>query len=189
MLGSYSLMWVLAALLPQVFARLDVAVTVATAMSGLLDVVRGLTFLALHLWQGWHSRRWPLVVVIAGLPAGFFLALFGPDLPTVLAGEVVFGLAAGMTYYAALYYAMIVKNAAVEAGGAHEGLIGAGFALGPVAGLLGGLAAPALGGPVQGMIAGTGPLILACAAGAAWFLLRTPRQVDGPGDRAAPLGP
>jgi hypothetical protein len=189
MLGSYSLMWVLAALLPQVFARLDVAVTVATAMSGLLDVVRGLTFLALHLWQGWHSRRWPLVVVIAGLPAGFFLALFGPDLPTVLAGEVVFGLAAGMTYYAALYYAMIVKNAAVEAGGAHEGLIGAGFALGPVAGLLGGLAAPALGGPVQGMIAGTGPLILACAAGAAWFLIRTPRRVTGPGDRAAPPGP
>ncbi len=47
----------------------------------------------------------------------------------------MFGIAGGMTYYAALYYAMVMKNAAVEAGGAHEGLIGSGLMVGPVIGL------------------------------------------------------
>jgi len=184
MLGSYSLMWVLAALLPRVYTDLGIGVTAATALSALLDAVRTTAFVVLGLWQGWHSRRWTQAVVIFGLPAGFFLALFAPNLAaavgggsglglaTVLVGEVIFGLVAGTTYYAALYYAMIVKNAAVEAGGAHEGLIGTGFAIGPLAGLAGGWLAPRVGGPVAGMTAGIAPIILICSAGAAWFLAK-----------------
>ena len=176
MLCSYSLMWVLAALLPAVFANLAVGVKAATALSGLLDVFRGLTFLALHLYVGWHNRGWPLVIAIFLLPAGFFITLFGPSVPAVLAGEMLFGLGAGMTYYSALYYAMIVKNAAVEAGGAHEGIIGIGFVIGPLAGLLGAALAPAVGGPLPGMVAGMGPLILICVAGGVWFLAKVARQ-------------
>ncbi|MBM4017269.1 MAG: MFS transporter [Planctomycetes bacterium] len=176
MLASYALMWILAALLPRVFADLGVEVRRATALSSLLDVFRTMAFLVLGLWRGWHWRRWPLVIVIFGLPAGFFVSLYGPDVATVLAGEVIFGLAAGMTYYAALYYAMVVKNAAVEAGGAHEGLIGAGFAIGPLAGLAGGAIAPAVGGPVSGMAAGVAPVILTCAAGAVYSLARARRR-------------
>jgi hypothetical protein len=190
MLGSYSLMWVLAALLPRVYADLAIDVRAATALSALLDGVRAATFLGLGLWVGWHNRRWTQVIVIFGLPAGFFLTLFGPNLAaalgggsglglaTVLVGEVIFGLVAGTTYYAALYYAMVVKNAAVEAGGAHEGLIGAGFAIGPLAGLAGGWLAPMLGGPVAGMTAGIAPIVIICSAGAVWFLAKcgTSRQ-------------
>jgi hypothetical protein len=176
MLCSYSLMWVLAALLPGVFANLAVGVRSATALSGLLDVFRGLTFLALHLYVGWHNRGWPLVVGIFLFPAGFFLALFGPSVSAVLAGELIFGVAAGLTYYAALYYAMVVKNAAVEAGGAHEGIIGVGFVIGPLAGLLGAALAPSLGGALWGMLAGMGPLILLCVAAAVWFLAKVARQ-------------
>ena len=190
MLGSYSLMWVLAALLPRVYADLAIDVRAATALSALLDGVRAATFLGLGLWVGWHNRRWTQVIVIFGLPAGFFLALFGPNLAaalgggsglglaTVLVGEVLFGLVAGTTYYAALYYAMVVKNAAVEAGGVHEGLIGAGFAIGPLAGLAGGWLAPMLGGPVAGMTAGIAPIVIISSAGAVWFLAKcgTSRQ-------------
>ena len=184
MLGSYSLMWVLAALLPRVYTDLGVGVTAATALSALLDAVRTAAFVGLGLWQGWHNRRWTQVIVIFGLPAGFFLALFAPNLAAVLgggggvglaavlAGEVIFGLVAGTTYYAALYYAMIVKNAAVEAGGAHEGLIGTGFAIGPLAGLAGGWLSPRVGGPVAGMTAGIAPIILVCSAGAVWCLAK-----------------
>ncbi|MCX5654952.1 MAG: MFS transporter [Planctomycetota bacterium] len=184
MLGSYSLMWVLAALLPRVYADLDIDVTAATALSAVLDGVRTASFLGLGLWVGWHNRRWTQVVVIFGLPLGFFLTLFGPNiaaalggggglgLATVLVGEVVFGVVAGTTYYAALYYAMVVKNAAVEAGGAHEGLIGAGFAIGPLAGLAGGWIAPLVGGPVAGMAVGIAPIIVASSAGAVWFLAK-----------------
>ena len=182
MLGSYSLMWVLAALLPRVYADLGIDVTAATALSAVLDGVRTASFLGLGLWVGWHNRRWTQVAVIFGLPLGFFLTLFGPNiaaalgggagtgLATVLVGEVVFGVVAGTTYYAALYYAMVVKNAAVEAGGAHEGLIGAGFAIGPLAGLAGGWVAPIVGGPVMGMALGVAPLIILCSFGTVWFL-------------------
>ena len=176
MLSKYSLMWILAALLPGVFARLGVDVRLATTMSGLLDVVRCLTFLVLGLYVGWHNRRGPLAWAIVGLPVGFFMALFAPNLPVLLAGEVIFGVAAGMAYYAALYYALVVKNASVEASGAHEGLIGTGFAIGPVAGLAGHAMAPALGGLVQGMVAGTGVIVLTCGLGAAVTLARTCRR-------------
>ena len=175
MVSGYSLLWILAALLPGVFADLDVPVTVATALAGLLDVFRFATFVLLQYWRGWHSRAWPLAVVLAGLPTGFFLAVSAAGLPAVLVGELVFGHSVGMTYFASLYYGMVVKNAAVEAGGAHEGLIGGGFALGPAIGLLGRKLAPVLGGAVVGMAAGVGPLLAVCSAGAVASLLKVLR--------------
>jgi hypothetical protein len=176
MLSKYSLMWILAALLPGIFKGLNVKnVIVATALAAQLDVFRSLTFLALHVWRGWHRRWEPLAWVIAGLPAGFFLAVFGPSVAVVLLGELVFGVSAGMTYYAALYYAMVVKNASVDAGGAHEGLIGAGFAVGPAAGLAGNALAPAVGGVVLGRIAGVAPVVVACVVGAVVSLVKVAR--------------
>ena len=41
-----------------------------------------------------------------------------------------------MTYYAALYYAMSVGRAKVDAGGTHEALIGGGYMFGPLVGLM-----------------------------------------------------
>ena len=94
----------------------------------------------------------------------------------MLAGEVAFGLAAGLTHYAALYYAMVVKNASVDAGGAHEGLIGLGFTAGPAAGLAGRALVP--GSYVLGTLAGIGPLLAVCTAGAVWSLVGIrPRQI------------
>ena len=55
----------------------------------------------------------------------------------MVTGELLFGTAAGFLYTAALYYAQVVQNASVDAGGAHEALIGVGYALGPGAGLVG----------------------------------------------------
>ncbi len=177
MISCYSLIWILAALLPGVFADLGVPVTVATALAGLLDVFRLTAFAALQVWHGWHSRAWPLALVVVGLPVGFFLAISAAGLPMVLAGELVFGLSAGMTYVGSLYYGMVVKNAAVEAGGAHEGLIGGGFALGPCLGLVGRKLAPVFGG-VVGMAAAVGPLLALCSAGTVAALLKVVRA-DG----------
>jgi len=61
----------------------------------------------------------------------------GYSLGVVILGEVVFGVFVGVIYHLALYYALVVKNAAVDAGGGHEGLIGLGLALGPAVGLVG----------------------------------------------------
>jgi hypothetical protein len=172
MMASYCLLWTLAPLLPRVFTNLQIAVTTATALSGLLDVFRGLTFLVLQIYVGWHSRRWPIVAAMFLLPVGFYGALFGPNVAAVLAGELLFGVGAGAVYYGALYYAMVVKNAAVEAGGAHEGIIGSAFVVGPLAGLVGNRLTRVLGGPFAGMLAGMGPVIVTCTAGAIWFLAK-----------------
>ena len=134
--SSYVGMFLIAPLMPAVFHRLGREIEEATAYSGLLDLSRFATFALLFAIPYWHGRRW--VPLAAGLlvPAGFFLTLFGATLEMVLVGEVLFGIAAGTLYYGALYYALLVSNAAVDAGGAHESLIGGGFALGPIIGLL-----------------------------------------------------
>ncbi|HUU30516.1 MAG TPA: hypothetical protein VMY69_00275 [Phycisphaerae bacterium] len=180
---SYMFLWVLSALMPRIFADLNVGVSVSPALSGVLDGVRGLTFLALQIYLGWHNRVLPLVGVVMGLPAGFLMILFGPNLATVLLGELVFGASAGMAYYAALYYAMVVKNAAVEAGGGHESLIGVGLVIGPLAALLGGALGPALGNPTLGMAVGVAPLVIVGAGGAVWSLLGLRRRT-GPAESA-----
>jgi hypothetical protein len=172
MVASYSSMWILAALLPGVFARLGFTVGAATGLSSVLDAGRVTAFVTLQVWPGWHGRALPLFVAAAGLASGFFMTLFGPHIAVVLAGEALFGLSIGTIYYAALYYAMVVKNASVDAGGGHESLIGSGFAIGPTAGLLALWLAPRLGGPLPGNLATVGLLFLLCTAGAIRSVLR-----------------
>jgi len=180
MLSSYALLFLLAPLMPAVFARLGFPVEWGAGLSGAIDIVRVGAFIALGYWTGWHSRVSPLLVSLVIMPGGFFMVLFGDTLALVLAGELLFGLAAGQTYYASLYYAMVVKNASVDAGGAHESLIGSGFALGPALGLV----AIALSGPMGGILPGTivavGPLIVICSAMAMSALLRYKRTAGLP---------
>jgi len=178
MVTNCSLMAILGALMPRVFADLGLSVPAATALAALMELVRGATFLGLHRYTFWHDRRGPLVAIVAALPAGFVLVLLGHGVATVVAGEVIFGMAAGMTYYASLYYSMVVENASVEGGGVHEGLIGMGGVVGPVSGMAG---PPATGlGPTAGVVAGVGPLVAASSAGALWFLAKArPREARG----------
>ncbi len=166
MVASYTLLFLLAPLMPSIFGRLGLEVRQATMCASLLDVLRLTAFALLGVFPQWHGRSWPLAVISAVLPASFFMVLFGQTLPVVLLGETLFGLAAGVAYCAALYYALIVKNASVDAGGAHESLIGLGFAVGPLAGLAGhALAAPA-GGYVTSMLLAVAPLVLTALGGA-----------------------
>lgn len=174
LLLSYALLFLLAPLVPNVFAALGLGVAEATSAAGVLDVARVGCFALMGTYIGWRGRALPLVLVIVLLPLSFAMILFGRSLGVVLLGEITFGLASGLTYTASLYYALLVKNASVDAGGAHEGLIGLGFALGPLAGLTGGALAPALGGYVLAMLASVTPLFLLCTAGAL-RALRTPR--------------
>jgi MFS family permease len=67
---------------------------------------------------------------------GFVGILVAQDLAMLIIGLAVFGGGMGMTYYAALYYAMSVGRAKVGAGGTHEALIGGGYMFGPLVGLL-----------------------------------------------------
>jgi predicted MFS family arabinose efflux permease len=172
MLSSYALLFLVAPLLPDVFGRLGRSVEQATLWASCLDAVRVLTFALLATLPGWHGRPLPLLLGALGLPLGFAAIVFGNSLWVVVAGELVFGVMAGVTYYAALYYAMVVKNASVDAGGAHERLIGLGLVLGPGLGLIGHQVARAGGSYLMGILVGAGPLVLLCWFGSLRSLLR-----------------
>lgn len=166
MLSSYALLFLLAPLMPGVFHRLGQSVEHATWWAACLDAVRLITFGLLGVLTAWHGRTGPLVMNAIGLPLSFAAILFGPALWVVVLGEIAFGVLAGVTYFAALYYAMVVKNASVDAGGAHESMIGLGFALGPGVGLVGHALSRAAGSYLGGVLLGVAPLLAVCLWGA-----------------------
>ena len=178
MLASYSSMWILAALMPRIFADLGYSTSRSTALSSALDITRLAGFAILGAWAGWHGRRYPLVLAMPILAGGFSLVIFGTSLGIVVGGELMFGAAAGIIYFAALYYAIVVKNASVEAGAGHEGLIGSGFALGPLAGLIGVALEPHIGSRVGGILLGVAPIYCICYFLAARSLVRLGRPVE-----------
>jgi predicted MFS family arabinose efflux permease len=185
MLAGYGLLFLLAPLMPAIFQRLRLDVAMATPAAALFDVVRVTSFVVLGRTGGvWRGRATPLAVTAILLPVGFLMVLFGSGLATVLAGEVIFGAASGFAYTAALSYAMVVENASVDAGGTHEGLIGLGLGLGPLAGIAGYLLAGqrfvVMGGEIgslQGTLVAVSPLLMACVAGA---LRPMPRLLRAP---------
>ena len=178
MLASYSSMWILAALMPRIFADLGYSTSQSTALSSALDITRLAGFAILGAWAGWHGRRYPLVLAMPILAGGFSMVIFGTSLGIVVGGELMFGAAAGIIYFAALYYAIVVKNASVEAGAGHEGLIGSGFALGPLAGLIGVALEPHIGSRVGGILLGVAPIYCICYFLAARSLIRLGRPVE-----------
>ncbi len=164
LMGSYAMLYLLAPLLPDIFGGLGYGVIAATALAALLDLGRFAAFVFMRSYAGWHGRTVWLLVPLVAMPAGFLLALVAGQTAGVIAGEVLFGITAGVVYYCALYYAMVVKNASVDAGGAHEAMIGAGFAIGPVVGLATIGLAVVTHSNLAGTLLGTAPLVAAIMA-------------------------
>jgi MFS family permease len=129
---SYALMQILTALLPGKFHAAGISVAMATIYAGFVDASRTLAFLLMSSTHWWHGKKTFLVLVSLTLALGFCACMFGDMIPLILAGEIIYGLAAGFAYYSALYYAMILSKASVGAGGSHESVIGAGFTVGPI---------------------------------------------------------
>jgi hypothetical protein len=85
----------------------------------------------------WHGRWGALVAAGLALMLGVALALVAPSLAGVVVGLVLLGAGMAVTYYASIYYSLVVGHAAVDAGGGFEALIGVGYMLGPLLGLWG----------------------------------------------------
>jgi hypothetical protein len=101
------------------------------------------TFLLLERWHGWHGRWYPAIGGMALLLGGFAVAVLSPAAGASLGGQVMalaglaaFGMGMASIYTGALYYALEVGQAEVEAGGTHEALIGLGYTGGPACALL-----------------------------------------------------
>ncbi len=174
---TYALFFLLTPLFPMLYDRLGFDVQGKTAMASIVDFSRWCTFVIMMRFAGWRDRASILWLSLALLPASFLIVLLVPHTATIIAAQIIFGIAAGLVYFAAIYYAMVVKNAAVDAGGAHEGLIGVGYSLGPIAGLIGlSIAGLEWTSSAPAMLAGIGPLVVICTLGAAWPLLKLGRM-------------
>ncbi len=135
MMISYALFYMISPLLPSILDPLAGSIVLATLCAASLHVARFVVFVAMRQAPGWHGRAGVAVGAIVGLPIGFVMIITAQSLTAVIVGQLIFGAASGLCYYAALYYAMVIKNSSVSASGKHEATIGSGLIVGPVVGL------------------------------------------------------
>jgi len=140
---SYLVSTALTPFLPSQFARLGIAANLFTVFGSVWLLSRVACFLMMQQSSQWHGRWWPAIAAPIVLLLGFGLCVLAHLVPGFGAGLIVlglicFGLGMAAIYCGAIYYAMEVGSAEVDAGGAHEALIGVGYTAGPLCGLAAG---------------------------------------------------
>lgn len=132
---SYVVSATLAPVLPHRLTAVGVGAD-ASLIAALWMATRFLTLLVMWRSHFWHGRWGSLIAGAAALLGGLILVLAAGSLAPVVAGLLLYGAGMGMIYYSSLYYVMAVGHAAVDAGGNFEALIGVGYCVGPLLGLL-----------------------------------------------------
>ena len=132
----------LMAMIPELARRMGLSTTMAGLFCSIWFFARLAAFVVMWQWPGWHYRfRWLLGGYLL-LILGFASVLTADGLLWLGVGQVAFGLAVGVLYYASLFYSMDVGEARAEQGGIHEAMMGAGNFAGPGIGALSLLIAP-----------------------------------------------
>lgn len=142
---SYLLIGAISPLMPFRLEDLEVRTIYETPVTATWMIVRVIVIALMWRLQFWHGRWGALLLGGVAMTIGFTLIVIAPTVLALLLGLVLLGTGQGVVYYAALYYAMTVGRAEVDAGGIHEALIGVGYAVGPLACLGGRLGPSALG--------------------------------------------
>lgn len=132
------------ATMPALAERLGLSATEAGWFGSVWLFARLAAFAGLWRWSGWHYRfRW-LLAGFVSLLASFVTIVLAPALWMAVVAQLAFGAAAGLAYYASLFYSMDVgTDTKGEHGGLHEAAIGAGIFGGPAIGALALTLAPA----------------------------------------------
>ncbi len=135
---SYLVSSTLNPFLPSALETLRVDTQWQTIVASAWLLPRCIAFWAYRQFPGWHGRWWMPACGCAGLLVGFAATVLAPQiadrtagLATLIAGLSVFGCGMATIYAGAIYYALEVGHAEVEAGGMHEALIGVGYTVGP----------------------------------------------------------
>ena len=126
----------LLAMIPELARRMGLSTTMAGLFCSIWFFARLAAFVVMWQWPGWHYRfRWLLGGYLL-LILGCATVLTADGLLWLGVGQVAFGLAVGVIYYASLFYSMDVGEARAEQGGIHEAMMGAGNFVGPGIGAL-----------------------------------------------------
>jgi hypothetical protein len=164
----------LSPVLPHRLAEVGRAGADASVFAALWMLTRFLTLALMWRVGFWHGRWGTLAAAVAALMIGVATALLARTEAGLVIGLLVFGVGMGLTYYAALYYALAVGHAEVDAGGTFEALIGLGYCVGPLLGLAGhALAGEARAPSVTVLLTA---VVTALAAGAALRPYRAARR-------------
>lgn len=134
---SYLLNSTMSPLLPYLFERIELQQELETTIASTWMWMRIIAMAIMWRVGFWHGRWGTLLLGGAAMTLGFAVAIMAAWLPIFIVGLALFGTGMGIVYYAALYYAMSVGRAEVDAGGTHEALIGVGYTVGPITGLVG----------------------------------------------------
>ncbi|HVU62376.1 MAG TPA: hypothetical protein VHC70_00255 [Phycisphaerales bacterium] len=141
---SFMFISTLSPYMPAALDKLRVPLLWQTPLTATWYSTRVLTFLAMERRHGWHGRWTVPILGSLLLLASFAWMILVPGLfpgglaiPLFIVGLAGFGVGVGIVYASALYYAMEVGHSGVDAGGAHESLIGLGYTVGPLCGLCG----------------------------------------------------
>lgn len=134
---SYVLIGALGPIMPYRLAELEIPLTWVTPLTATWLIARVGCVLLMSRLHFWHGRWGALATAGGVMLLGFGLITLAPTILAVTAGLALVGIGQGLTYYAAIYYALSVGRAEIDAAGTHEGLIGVGYAAGPAAALVG----------------------------------------------------
>lgn len=129
---SYVLNAGMSPLLPFVFETMGVQAKFETPTAATWTVARVIAVAVMWRVTFWHGRWGTLLMGAVSLAGGFACVVSASHLWMIFLGLAIFGTGMGVVYYAALYYALTVGRAEVDAGGIHEALIGGGYMLGPM---------------------------------------------------------
>lgn len=151
----------LLAMIPELARKMGLSTTVAGWFCSIWFFARLAAFLVMWRWPGWHYRFGWLLAGYILLIAGFACVLTADGLFWLGLGQIAFGLAVGLLYFASLFYSMDVGEARAEQGGIHEALMGAGNFVGPGVAVLSLMIAPQF--PQGGVWAVSGLLALGFA--------------------------
>jgi len=172
---SYVINGTLAPLLPFVLTNLAIETFWQTPVVATWMIARvGMTAI-MWRYEGWHGKWSILWMALIAMAVGFVCIFTASGLPMLFAGLIIFGGGMGVTYYAGLYYAMAVGRARFDAGGTHEALIGTGYAVGPLAGLIAISFSSSHSSETPTPLISTVSCLLIAAGGALWLIWRKAR--------------
>ena len=134
---SYVLLALISPLMPYLLNSLDIESASQTPLTATWMFARVACVFCMWKIEVWHGRWGTLLSGGVAMVGGFGLIVLSTNIPIMIGGLILFGAGHGTIYFAAIYYAMAVGNAEVEASSKHEGLIGVGYAIGPLIGIAG----------------------------------------------------
>ncbi len=132
---SYLLMSIVTPLLPSLVEAAGVREGVRTIFASTWMISRVVVFAMMQGTHRWHGVRSAPVIFGVLMVVGFAGCIAAGSPLSLAVALALFGGGLGAVYAAAIYYALEVGSAEVDAGGRHEALIGLGYAGGPMVGL------------------------------------------------------